>query len=134
MRMSLVPLIADRLRQLRVRHCLTQEETAELVGISMRFYQLLESGRKKQVWLETVERLAVPFGLEAWQLLCPELPADTRLQSAVAESTIHYKRRRGPYRKGIALPETAPGAVSPAHKPVQNPSERYRQERRPRAG
>lgn len=100
MRMSLVPLIADRLRQLRVRHALTQEETAELVGVSLRFYQLLESGRKKQVWVETVERLAAPFGLEIWQFLGPELPAGTQLQSAVAESTIHY-RRRGPYRKGI---------------------------------
>ncbi len=105
--MSLVPLLADRLRQLRVRHGLTQEETAELVGISMRFYQLLESGRKKQVWLETVERLAAPFGLEVWQLLGPALPADTCLQSAVAESTIHHRRRRrrGPYQKGITPPK-----------------------------
>ena len=104
MRMSLVPFLADRLRQLRVRHGLTQEETAELVGVSLRFSQLIESGRKKQVWLETVERLAAPFGLEAWQLLDPKLPASTRLQSAVAESTIHYRRRRGPHRKGLPTP------------------------------
>ena len=112
--MSLVPLLADRIRQLRVRHGLTQEETAELVGVSLRFYQVLESGRKKQVWLETVERLAAPFGLETWQLLGPELPAATQLQSAVAESTIHY-RRRGPYRKGIATPEASKskGATTP---------------------
>ena len=115
--MSLVPLLADRLRQLRVRHGLTQEETAELVGISMRFYQLLESGRKKQVWLETVERLAAPFGIEAWQLLGPELPADTRVQSAVAESTIHNRRRRGPYQKGITPPPTdVPAPRRPAPK------------------
>ncbi len=105
MRMPLVPLLADRLRQLRVRHGLTQEETAELVGVSLRFYQVLESGRKKQVWLETVERLAAPFGLEVWQLLGPKLPAATRLQSAVPESVIHYQGRRGPYRKGITTPE-----------------------------
>ena len=97
--MLLVPLIASRLRELRLRHGLTQEQAAELVGVSMRFYQLLKSGHKKQVWLETVERLAVPYGLAAWQLIGPELPVDTQLTRAVAESTIHYRSRKGPYRK-----------------------------------
>lgn len=99
--MPLVPLLAARLRELRVRHQLTQEEAAELVGVSMRFYQLLESGRKKQVWLETVERLASPYGLEAWQLIGPVLPADTEVLRSVSESAIHYKSRKGPYKKKL---------------------------------
>jgi transcriptional regulator with XRE-family HTH domain len=97
--MELVPLIAMRLRQLRERHCLTQEQAADLVGVTMRFYQLLESGKKKQVWLETVERLAKPYGLEAWQLIGPKLPTGSKPSRAVAESTIHYRARKGPYRK-----------------------------------
>ena len=97
--MELMPLIAARLRQLRERHCLTQEQAAELVGVTMRFYQLLESGRKKQVWLATVERLSAPYGLAAWQLIGPELPDHTVLAQSVPESTIHYRARKGPYRK-----------------------------------
>ncbi|MEY4488663.1 MAG: Helix-turn-helix domain [Verrucomicrobiota bacterium] len=93
----LIPLLASRMRELRLRHDLTQEEAADLVGVSMRFYQTLESGRKKQVWLETVDRLAEPFGLEAWQLLGPDLPATTNLTRVVQQSSIHYKSRKGPY-------------------------------------
>ncbi len=66
----------------------------------MRFYQTLESGTKKQLWLETVEKLARPYGLEAWQLLAPKLPEDTELSHTVAESSVHYRSRKGPYRKG----------------------------------
>jgi transcriptional regulator with XRE-family HTH domain len=97
--MSSISLIASRLKALRLRHNLTQEEAAELSGVTMRFYQVIESGRKKQIWLETVERLAAPYDLEAWQLLAPELPDRTHLTMAVSESRIHYKARKGPYRK-----------------------------------
>jgi len=65
----------------------------------MRFYQLLESGRKKQVWLETVEKLATPYGLEVWQLIGPELPNGTKPSRPVADSKIHYRARKGPYQK-----------------------------------
>ena len=109
--MELVPLIAVRLRQLRERHALTQEQAADLVGVTMRFYQLLESGKKKQVWLETVERLSKPFGLEAWQLIGPKLPGGSKLSRAVAESTIHYRARKGPYRKKT-LPTTSLGKAA----------------------
>ncbi|EIP96635.1 putative transcriptional regulator [Opitutaceae bacterium TAV1] len=98
--MSLIVTIASRLCELRVRHGLTQEEAAELVGVSMRFYQLLESGRKKQMWLETVERLAASYGMEPWQFIGPELPVHTKPKTKVIGSSIHYQRlRKGPYRK-----------------------------------
>jgi len=64
----------------------------------MRFYQVLESGSKKQVWLETVERLASPFGIEAWQLISPQLPENTHVTQAGGGSSIHYRARKGPYR------------------------------------
>ncbi len=96
--MSLIPLIADRLRALRLRHGLTQEEAADLMDLSLRFYQVLESGRKKQIWLETVERAAAAYGLDACQLIGPQLPDASYLRRALAESSMHYKRRRrGPY-------------------------------------
>lgn len=63
--------LAQNLRYLRLRADLTQEQIAEIVGFEFKFYQKLEGGRKPQIKVETVERLAKPFGLEAWQLLAP---------------------------------------------------------------
>lgn len=74
-----VKLLGDRLRELRKRHQLTQEEFAEIAGLNYKFYQQVEAGRKKQLWLETVERLAAGFGLEAWQLISPTLPSDSKV-------------------------------------------------------
>ena len=96
--MELLPLISSRLKELRLRHGLTQEETAEICGLGHKFYQRIESGKKKQIWLETVERLAATFGLEVWELLGPKLPKRTKLSGGVVPSNIHYQRhRRGPY-------------------------------------
>lgn len=100
--MDLIPLIAARLRQLRHRHGLTQQEFAELAGMGFKFYQQLESGRKKQIWLETIVRLAEPYGLEAWQFLGPELPGETQLTHKVMDSSVHYGTRKGPYRKPLS--------------------------------
>jgi transcriptional regulator with XRE-family HTH domain len=66
--------LAQRLRWLRQCLGLTQEQFAEQAGLSYKFYQQIESGRKKQVWLETLERIAAGFGLESWQLLAPTPP------------------------------------------------------------
>jgi transcriptional regulator with XRE-family HTH domain len=71
--------LAQRLRWLRQCLGLTQEEFAEHAGLSYKFYQQIESGRKKQVWLETLERIAIGFGLESWQLLAPTPPPTLRL-------------------------------------------------------
>ena len=99
--MPLIPLIAERLRALRLRHGITQEEAADMMALSLRFYQLLESGRKKQIWLETVERAAAAYGLQACDLIAPQLPEVSQVQRVLAESSVHYKRRRrGPY--GVA--------------------------------
>jgi transcriptional regulator with XRE-family HTH domain len=95
---SLIPFIAKRLRALRLRHALTQQECADLMGVGFKFYQLLEAGTKKQIWLETVERAARAFGLEAWEFLAPAPPERTRLRGKVVPSSAHNKRRRrGPY-------------------------------------
>ena len=66
--------LAQRLRLLRRCVGLTQEQFAEHAKLSYKFYQQIESGRKKQVWLETLDRIAAGFGLESWQLLAPTPP------------------------------------------------------------
>ena len=63
--------LAQNLRHLRLAANLTQEQIAEVAGMGLKFYQTLESGRKAQIKVETVERLSKPFGLEVWQLLAP---------------------------------------------------------------
>ncbi len=81
---------------------MTQEQFAEAAGISYKFYQSIEAGRKKQIWLDTVGRLAAAFGLEAWQLLAPEEPKHTSIAAkterlsarAVAEASGSYRVTR----------------------------------------
>lgn len=54
---------------------MTQEEFAEHSGISYKYYQAVEAGRKPDLRLSTLERLAKGHGLEVWQLLAPTLPS-----------------------------------------------------------
>lgn len=66
--------LLNRLRQLRKVHGLTQEQFSELSGISYKYYQAVEGGRKKELRLSTLERLAAAYGIEVWQLLAPSMP------------------------------------------------------------
>lgn len=91
--MNTMIILADRLKELRTRHGLTQEEFGVISGFSQKHYQQIESGNKKQIWLETVERLAAAYGLEAWELLCPKFPTKTKLAKKPSSSTIHNKKK-----------------------------------------
>ena len=66
--MPLVELIAARLRELRARHGLTQEQAAALLNADVRWYQRLELGAK-DMRVSTVDRLATIFGLTAAEFL-----------------------------------------------------------------
>ena len=46
---------------------LTQEELAELSGLSYKFYQHLESGRKRLVRIDTIERICSGYKIELWE-------------------------------------------------------------------
>lgn len=85
--------LAQRLRELRQRHGLTQEEAAGVCGLSYKFYQQIEASRKKQIWLETVERLATGYGLASWELLSPDLPKETKLAKELRSSRVHNAKR-----------------------------------------
>jgi transcriptional regulator with XRE-family HTH domain len=63
-----------RLKQLRKAHGLTQEQFSEMAGISYKYYQQVEAGRKRELRLSTLERLAKAYGIQVWELLAPEMP------------------------------------------------------------
>ena len=66
--------LIERLRELRKRHELTQEGFAELSGISYKYYQQIEIGRKPDLRLSTLVRLARAYGIEVHGLLAPDPP------------------------------------------------------------
>lgn len=91
--MASLKKLCIRLKELRLKHGLTQEEFGSISGFSQKYYQQIESGNKKQIWLETVERLAAAYGLEAWQLLSPTFPSKTKLTKKPTSSKIHNTRK-----------------------------------------
>jgi transcriptional regulator with XRE-family HTH domain len=58
MRPRILPHLLKRLKRLRKKAGLTQEQFAEQAGISYKYYQQIESGRKPDLRLSTLERLA----------------------------------------------------------------------------
>lgn len=91
--MTTIKKLGRRLKELRNQHGLTQEEFGVISGFSQKFYQQIESGNKRQIWLETVERLAAAYGLEAWQLLSPTYPSKTKLAKKPSTSKIHQAKK-----------------------------------------
>lgn len=68
-----------RIKALRKFHGLTQEAFAEKSGISYKYYQAIEAGRKRDLRLSTLERLAKAYGIALWQLFSPEFPKQKRV-------------------------------------------------------
>jgi transcriptional regulator with XRE-family HTH domain len=66
--------LLDNLKELRNRKRLTQEAFAEHAGMSYKYYQAVETGKKPELRLSTLERLAKAHGLEPHELLSPKLP------------------------------------------------------------
>lgn len=77
---GLLDSIIERVRQLRERRGLSQEAFAEEAAISYKYYQAIEAGRKRDLRLSTLERLAKAHGIETWELLLPVMD-----EAAVAE-------------------------------------------------
>ena len=88
-----VQRLLGRLKALRVESGLTQEEFAEKSGISYKYYQAVEAGRKKDLRLSTLDRLASAHGLEPWQLLLPGGGADSGAETAKVRSSRTRKTR-----------------------------------------
>ena len=86
-----------RLKALRVAKGLTQEEFAEQSGISYKYYQAVEAGRKRDLRLSTLDRLARAHGLETWQLLLPgeDLEPGSGKQKVRSSRVSNKKTKRG---------------------------------------
>lgn len=91
--MRTIPFIAKRLRALREHHGLTQEQSASLVGVGYKYYQLLESGTKKQVWVETVARFSDAYGIAMHEFFAPDFPTGTKLRDKRPVRNAHYKKK-----------------------------------------
>lgn len=59
---------ARKLKQKRQEAKLTQEKVAELIGVSARYYQMLESKKPTAVKIDTIEKLAKALKTPAWKL------------------------------------------------------------------
>lgn len=86
--------LVRRLRVLREKHGLTQEQFAERTGISYKYYQAVEAGRKAELRLSTLERLADAFSIEVWELLGPDLP-----NTKVAAGTRRVRTRKADHQR-----------------------------------
>ena len=71
LQMNYMLFIGKRLRLLRNAAAFTQEAFAEKLGLDYKFYQDLESGRKKYIRLDTIERIAQNCKMPVWEFLKP---------------------------------------------------------------
>jgi transcriptional regulator with XRE-family HTH domain len=93
--LSLLEFIAARLRELRLKHDLTQEQMAILLRTDLKWYQRVE-WRRKDVRASTIERLAAVFGISALEFLGKE-PPKTKVASRPPGAP--HKPRTRPKRK-----------------------------------
>jgi predicted transcriptional regulator len=80
---ALIQFIAARLRELRAKHSLTQEQVAVLLGTDLKWYQRVE-WCKKDVRATTIERLATIFGISVVEFLDKDLPSGTKVKLRAA--------------------------------------------------
>ena len=74
MEKSTLDRLRTNLRKLREIYLLSQEDAAHLAKIDYKFYQSIEAGRRKELRVSTIEKIAKIYRLEAHQLLAPKLP------------------------------------------------------------
>jgi len=61
--------LTQRLRKLRIKHNLTQEQVAEKADLAIRYYQKLESKSPYAIRITTLEKLAKAFKTTPSKLL-----------------------------------------------------------------
>ena len=90
-----------RIRELREAHGLTQEAFAERAGLTYKHYQQVEAGRKHDIRLSTLIKMAEGLGLKLTELVDFDAPPPV-----VAEDQAKYghkatkRTRRSPKRVG----------------------------------
>jgi transcriptional regulator with XRE-family HTH domain len=66
--------LLKRVRTLREAMGFTQERFAERAGVSYKYYQAVEGGRKVDLRLSTIIKIAAGLGIEVWELFGPDDP------------------------------------------------------------
>ncbi len=91
-----------RVKTLREALGLSQEAFAERAGLTYKYYQHVEAGRKRDIRLSTLEKLAKACGLELQELLdfetIPSVLAEDR--PADGSQTTPGKGGRKPAKRG----------------------------------
>ena len=96
-----------RVKELREARGLSQEAFAEKAGLGYKYYQHVESGRRRDIRLSTIEKLAKACGLELWELLnLDATPVALIKDPAKTESRIT------PRRAARQSPKSKPGKKS----------------------
>jgi transcriptional regulator with XRE-family HTH domain len=90
---SVRKLLIPRLRALRKHHKLTQEKFSELSGIAYKYYQHTESGRRVDLRLSTLEKIATAYGVGLHELLSPSMP-ETKVKSFASDRQRPLRARR----------------------------------------
>lgn len=93
---SILKFLAARLKELRRRHDLTQEQVAILLGTDLRWYQRIEA-EEKDLRASTIDRLAAAFGVSSVAFLAENLP-ETRVASTPHKAPHRPKKRIAPKR------------------------------------
>ena len=89
--MEVTRRIAARLRELRRKHELTQEQMALMLHTDIKWYQRIESGLK-DIKASTIERFAAVFGVSAVQFLGEQMP-ETKVQVRVQKAPHRPKKK-----------------------------------------
>ena len=98
--LSAAKFLGERLRELRQRHGLTQEQAAALCGMGYKYYQMVEWGRKK-LRLDTMARIASAYHLDVWDLVQQKGVPPSRVEKKreVVSAPHRPKRARGRPKK-----------------------------------
>ncbi|NBR10249.1 MAG: XRE family transcriptional regulator [Opitutaceae bacterium] len=87
-----------RVKELREARGLSQEAFAEKAGLGYKYYQHVEAGRKRDIRLSTIEKLAKACGLELWTLLnlddVPPVLVKNQLRSAAGKDNRKAFKRK----------------------------------------
>ncbi len=95
-----------QVRKIRENLGLSQEAFAERAGLKYKHYQSVEAGRKGDLRLSTLEKLAAACGLELWELLHNEAASIAVGEDPPEESDGPRARRRKRVSSAKAHPET----------------------------
>lgn len=71
---------------------MTQEDFAELLGISYKYYQRVETGKQKDLRFSTLDKFSLALGVDSWQLISPR-KVQIKLKSK-GKSSPHNRRSK----------------------------------------